>query len=62
MYDIIGDIHGHFLQLKELLKKLGYSKAGGYYSHPEKKAIFVGDLVNRGPEARKTVKLVRRMV
>ncbi len=62
MYDIIGDIHAHILQLKELLKKPGYSKAWNYYSHAERKAIFVGDLVNRDPEARKTGRLVRRMV
>lgn len=62
MYDIIGDIHGHFEQLKELLVKLGYSKSERFYKHSERKAIFIGDLVNRGPDSRKTVKLVRRMV
>lgn len=62
MYDIIGDIHGNARLLKDLLLKLGYSKVNGYYRHPVNKAVFLGDLINKGKEVRKTVKIVRKMV
>jgi len=62
MYDIIGDVHGHAPLLKKLLLQLGYQKTEAGYKHPERKAIFVGDFINRGPEIRKTVRIVRTMV
>lgn len=62
MYDIIGDVHGYAQPLKSLLKELGYKKTNGSYSHPERKAIFAGDFINRGPQIRKTVRIVRSMV
>lgn len=62
MYDLIGDIHGHADQLQELLNKLGYSKQNGSYAHAERKVLFVGDYIDRGPKIRKTVKIVRSMV
>lgn len=62
MYDIIGDIHGHASILEKLLKKLGYSKQESTYSHPERKVLFVGDYIDRGPEVRRTLKMVRSMV
>ena len=42
MYDIIGDVHGYAAQLKKLLIEMGYQKTNGSYSHPTRKAIFVG--------------------
>ncbi len=62
MYDIIGDVHGHAALLKKLLLKLGYVKTNGSYQHPSRKAVFVGDFINRGPEIRKTIRLIRKMV
>jgi hypothetical protein len=62
MYDIIGDVHGYATLLKKLLIQIGYSKTENGYSHPTRKAIFVGDFVNRGPEIRKTVRIIRKMV
>ena len=62
MYDIIGDIHGQATLLKELLLKLGYEKGEKGYFHPQRKAVFVGDFINRGPEIRKTIRLIRKMV
>ncbi len=62
MYDIIGDIHGYCSKLEELLTKLGYEKSGDNWSHPSRKAIFVGDYIDRGPEIRETLHLVRNMV
>lgn len=62
MYDIIGDVHGHYRHLKKMLEKLGYSKNEKGFFHPDRKAVFVGDFINRGPEIRKTLRLVRTMV
>ncbi|RDV16577.1 phosphoesterase [Pontibacter diazotrophicus] len=61
MYDIIGDIHGHADALEQLLQKLGYDNSKGYYSHPERKVIFVGDYIDRGPKIRETLEIVRAM-
>jgi hypothetical protein len=61
-YDIIGDVHGHASLLKKLLLHLGYQKTETGYAHPNRKAIFVGDFINRGPEIRKTVRMIRAMV
>lgn len=61
-YDIIGDVHGHASRLEKLLEKLGYQNLQGYYRHPERKAVFVGDLIDRGNENFKTLELVRAMV
>ncbi len=62
MYDIIGDVHGYADHLKKLLLKMGYSLNNGIFSHPERKAVFVGDLINRGPKIRETILIVRKMV
>lgn len=61
MYDIIGDVHGHATLLKNLLLSMGYVKSRSGYFHPERKAVFVGDFVNRGPEIRQSVELIRKM-
>ncbi len=62
MYDIIGDVHGYAQLLKKLLKELGYQKTPDGYSHPARKAVFVGDFINRGPQIRKSLRMVRKMV
>lgn len=62
MYDIIGDVHGNATLLKKLLLRFGYKKTESGFWHPYRKAVFVGDFVNRGPEIRKTVRIVRKMV
>lgn len=63
-FDIIGDVHGCYDELLELLAQLGYSaddEAG--MRHPEgRRVIFVGDLVDRGPKVVETVTLAQRMV
>jgi len=61
-YDIIGDIHGHADELEALLHKLDYRKHGGTWRHPERTAVFVGDLIDRGPKQLQVVDVVRRMV
>ena len=61
-YDIIGDVHGYANVLEKLLKKLGYKKKGGTYHHRSRQAIFVGDIIDRGPQIREALHIVRRMV
>ena len=63
-FDIIGDIHGCFDELRELLDRLGYITEEGSYRlrHPEgRKAVFVGDLVDRGPKTPQVLRLVMEM-
>lgn len=61
--DFIGDIHGHADELTTLLeRKLHYEKINGYYRHPERKVFFVGDLIDRGPQIREVLEIVRPMV
>ena len=47
-YDIIGDIHGHYDALEALLTKMDYAHDGTSFAHTGRKAIFVGDLIDRG--------------
>lgn len=58
-FDIIGDIHGCAAELESLLGKLGYSDG----VHPEgRTAVFVGDLVDRGPDSPGVLRRVMSMV
>ena len=72
-FDLIGDVHGCADELEELLVQLGYERVAvaasepGWlniaFSHPEgRKAIFLGDLVDRGPRVLDSVSIVRNMV
>ncbi len=62
-FDIIGDVHGCCDELEELLQQLGYTRSdGGPWVHPAgRQAIFVGDLVDRGPRIVDTLKTVMAM-
>ncbi|MGW1032987.1 polynucleotide kinase-phosphatase [Streptomyces antibioticus] len=58
-FDIIGDIHGCSAELEALLGKLGYADG----VHPEgRQAVFVGDLVDRGPDSPAVLRRVMAMV
>ena len=63
-YDIIGDVHGMATLLEERLHSLDYriDPDTGAYTHPERTAVFVGDLVDRGAEQLRTLQLVKAMV
>jgi protein phosphatase len=63
-FDIIGDVHGCFAELTALLTKLGYAvdADGGSARHPDgRRALFVGDLVDRGPATPAVLRLVMGM-
>jgi protein phosphatase len=62
-FDLIGDIHGCGDELEELLTLLGYTRVGGVFRHPEgRRAIFLGDLVDRGPRVPDVLRIVMGMV
>src|SRR5439155_24704536 len=73
-FAIIGEVHGCCDELEALLRRLGYEvttvtpsgpalSSGPAYAHPQsRKAVFVGDLVDRGPRILDSVRLVRNMV
>lgn len=61
-YDIIGDVHGCANTLEKLLQKMGYERCDGVYCHPYRQAIFLGDVVDRGPHIREALHLVKNMV
>ena len=48
-YDIIGDVHGHADALSDLLGRMGYVQSRGAFRHPSRTAVFVGNLIDRGP-------------
>ena len=70
-FDIIGDVHGCYDELNELLARLGYEtrvdgegfeKTFSVSAPPGRTAVFVGDLVDRGPASPDTLGLVMAMV
>ena len=64
-FDIIGDVHGCYDELCTLLDKLGYTVDKEKYTAvpPEnRRAIFLGDLCDRGPNNIEVLRLVMGMV
>jgi protein phosphatase len=71
-FDIIGDVHGCFTELRELLDQLGYritqhrdrDRNYGYTVLPPegRTAVFLGDLADRGPASNEVFRLVMSMV
>src|SRR5690606_7959410 len=61
-YDVIGDIHGEFDAVVALLTRLGYRETGDVWRCSGRQAVFVGDLIDRGPQQLEVLRLVRRMV
>jgi protein phosphatase len=61
-FDIIGDVHGCFDELRALFEKMGYTVGGDIVTPPVgRKAVFVGDLVDRGPKIPQVLRLVMKM-
>ncbi len=62
-YDVIGDIHGYAGKLEELLRKLRYVQTARSYRPPlGRKAVFLGDLIDRGPGQERVLEIVYAMV
>jgi protein phosphatase len=67
-FDVIGDVHGCLAELQQLLDELGYEidrdpeGRPANARHPERRAIFLGDLVDRGPDTPGVLRLVMGMV
>lgn len=57
--DLIGDVHGEIDALRALLHKLGVDLGRGTV---RRKLVFLGDLVDRGPDSIAVVQLVQRLV
>jgi len=58
-FDIIGDIHGEIDALRSLLARLGVDAERGRADRP---LVFVGDLIDRGPDSIAVVELVEHLV
>jgi diadenosine tetraphosphatase ApaH/serine/threonine PP2A family protein phosphatase len=62
-FDVIGDIHGQWEKLSALMQRLGYQADGRGWRPPAgRQALFVGDLIDRGPSQLEVVHAVRAMV
>ncbi|ACU37396.1 polynucleotide kinase-phosphatase [Actinosynnema pretiosum subsp. pretiosum] len=68
-FDVIGDVHGCRAELEELLVELGYELVRDERGRPVdalppegRRAVFVGDLVDRGPDTPGVLRLVMGMV
>jgi protein phosphatase len=68
-FDVIGDVHGCRAELESLLTELGYRLRHDELGRPvdatppgNRKAVFVGDLVDRGPDSPGVLRLVMGMV
>ncbi|MYJ80298.1 MAG: polynucleotide kinase-phosphatase [Acidimicrobiaceae bacterium] len=62
-FDIIGDVHGCHTELVSLLDRLGYDTAADPITHPAgRRAVFVGDLVDRGPAVAQVLEVAMSMV
>lgn len=53
-FDVIGDVHGCYDELCDLLDKLGEDS--------ERRLVFVGDLVDRGSQQKECIALVRTLI
>jgi len=61
-FDVIGDVHGYAGELEALLHQMGWALEGDVWTHPCRRAIFVGDLIDRGPRQLDSVMIAKRMV
>ncbi|NVI89837.1 AAA family ATPase [Actinomadura sp. BRA 177] len=68
-FDLVGDVHGCRAELEELLSSLGYEierdaqgRAVGANHPGGRTAVFVGDLVDRGPDSPGVLRLVMGMM
>jgi hypothetical protein len=64
MFDVIPDIHGQADKLKGALGDLGYRERNGAWRHsdPTRHVVFLGDFIDRGPDNREVIRIVRSML
>lgn len=62
--DIIPDVHGQIAKLRAALDGLGWRRraAGWHHSDPARRIVFLGDFIDRGPENRAVIHLVRDLI
>jgi protein phosphatase len=63
-YDVIGDVHGCYDELVELLERLGYKidfETGDLTRPKDRWPAFVGDLTDRGPKSAAVLDLVMKL-
>lgn len=62
--DVVGDVHGLLADMLALLEQAGWSVVEGVLRHadPARKVLFLGDLVDRGPDSIEVLELVMRSV
>jgi hypothetical protein len=60
-YDLIGDIHGHAEVLRRMLRKMDYRDDDGVFRHRDRRVIFVGDFIDRGPEQCEVLHIAKSM-
>jgi len=58
--DLIGDVHGEIAALEQLLQRLGYDADGRH--DDGRRLVFIGDLVDRGPDTPAVLHRVKRMI
>lgn len=63
-FDIVGDVHGCASELMDLMHRMGYvrSEDRGYYHPDSRTLVFVGDLVDRGPDSMAVLDIALTMV
>lgn len=61
-HDVIGDVHGEAGKLEALLGALGYRREQGVHRASGRQAVFLGDLVDRGPGQLEVLAIVRPML
>lgn len=62
MFDIIGDIHGQAKRLFSLLDKLRYKQTATGWMHSSRKAVFVGDYIDRNIDQLEVLNTIKTMV
>ena len=62
--DVVPDIHGQAEKLRLALKNLGWRRNGATWVHPEpdRQIVFLGDLIDRGPENAAVIGIVRELM
>ncbi len=62
-FDIISDVHGRAGHLEQILTTLGYTDVNGVKVHDDdRRALFLGDLINIGDENERVLNIVKSMV